>query len=415
MSKIPDVPFIFGPNAYIADCVPEDTVTHRYTSETGVEYVRTDEKWFTNLTKADFPYQPLYTSVEGGMRMHYIDEGPRDGEIILMMHGMPTWCYSFRKMIPVFIARGYRTICVDHIGMGRSDKPVGLEEISYTKQVSRMKEFIQKTIPEALESPSITLHAQDWGSLIGLRVAGDESSWFRRIVIANGQLMIRPTDRNPYDYLPSTVDYNCSDTRTVTEMQMDRQALAMQMACGPIDVTCHSHFMVYALNSPVWINHVAQGIQMKSPNVILSSMELAQYSAPFPSSIYSAAIRSFPSASIRVQEPDFGNTAAWETLKKFDRPFLSLAGELDPLSGRLVVTETMINNITGAKVHSFEHKRYAQAGHFIQEDVGAEMAAYVSDFIDGTPMQTTSSAYMSPTFTFVPITLLLISSFFRQF
>merc|ERR1712176_372490 len=105
------------------------------------------------------------------MRMHYIDEGPKDGEIVLMMHGQPAWCYLYRKMIPVFVERGMRAICVDHLGMGRSDKPVELNEHSYGKHVDRMKTFIRETIPEALESPSINLVVQDWGASIGLRVA----------------------------------------------------------------------------------------------------------------------------------------------------------------------------------------------------------------------------------------------------
>ena len=104
-------------------CVPDDQEVSILTAESGVRFVRTPEERFANLP--GYPFEPRYALVEG-LRMHYVDEGPRDGQVILMLHGQPSWSYLYRKMIPPLAQAGFRTIAVDHVGMGRSDKPVEL-------------------------------------------------------------------------------------------------------------------------------------------------------------------------------------------------------------------------------------------------------------------------------------------------
>ena len=396
----PTVPFKGiqeGPEAYAVDpCVVFDTSTPRFTTDHhGVEFVRTPDEAFAGLADAGYPFEPNYVTLEDGLRMHYVDEGPKSGatEIVLLLHGQPTWSFLYRKMIPVLVNRGgMRVIAPDNIGFGRSDKPTRLTEYTYLKNVASMKAFIRKVIfPQVSEasSPTITLFCQDWGSLFGLRVAGDEPQWFKRIIVANGNLPVFPERFNPMT-VPTPVNYNCSDTRDFFGLSRDR--FLNQPCNNGFDRSCFSLWIEYALTSPYLTpSQVLRLATTRAGSRNVSEIELAQYDAPYPSRIYSAGYRAFPSMLAGVYEPEFGNAVAWESLQNFDRPFLSLAGELDRNLGSETLQAIFIDNVIGAKVHSFEHKRYANAGHFIQEDVGAEMAAYVADFIEGTPVDTTTA------------------------
>ncbi|MFM9023453.1 MAG: haloalkane dehalogenase, partial [Solirubrobacterales bacterium] len=150
-----------------------------------MESVRTPDERFANLP--GYPFEPRYVEIpdgEGGtLRMHYVEEGPADGEVILLLHGEPTWSYLYRRMIPGLAAAGHRVIAPDLIGFGRSDKVVGRENYSYTRHVSWVEAFI-----EALDLRGITLFGQDWGSIVGLAVATRMEDRFARIVMANGAL-----------------------------------------------------------------------------------------------------------------------------------------------------------------------------------------------------------------------------------
>jgi len=168
-----------------------------------MNFVRTPDARFENL--ADYPFVPNYVEVDdadgGLLRMHYVDEG--EGEIVLCMHGQPSWSYLYRKMIPPVARAGYRVIVVDLIGMGRSDKPIELGIHTYEQHIKWIKKFIS-----ALNLKNITLFCQDWGSLIGLRIAGDESYLFSRIVVANGTLPIIKKGKNPFR-ISNPVKINC--------------------------------------------------------------------------------------------------------------------------------------------------------------------------------------------------------------
>src|SRR5215471_6149678 len=152
--------------------------------------VRTPEERFAHLP--GYPFDPHYVDVTG-LRMHYVDEGPRDAEVVLMLHGEPSWSYLYRKMIPVFVAAGLRAVAPDLIGFGRSDKPVTRAQYTYLRHVEWMHAFLA-----AVDLMRITLVCQDWGGFIGLRVAAEtENSGqerFSRIVVANTFL---PTGDNP--------------------------------------------------------------------------------------------------------------------------------------------------------------------------------------------------------------------------
>lgn len=394
---------IAGPDAYAAyPCVAKDDQTERFKTtiktDNGekkvVEYVKSsfdDEA----LAAAGYPWKPNYVAVEGEMRMHYIDVGPKDAdEVVLMLHGQPSWSFLYRKMVPVLVEKGYRVVCPDMLGMGKSDKPVDLEQHTYLKHVERVKAFIAGVFPEALvdgNGPTINLFVQDWGSLIGLRVAADESKWFKRIVSANGNLPVFPSTMgvgfNPLS-APDVVNYNCSDQRTFAELTKERQSSAPCGAFGA-DKSCFSKWINYALTSPTLLPSAVLQVAMSTD---INSTELEFYDRPFPTKTHAAAIRAFPSMIAAVREPQFGNAAAWESLKAFPRPYLALAGEDDPGLGSVETQSRLYKSIAGAKMHDFEHRRYPNAGHFIQEDAGEEIAAYVADFIAGTKDLVASNA-----------------------
>jgi haloalkane dehalogenase len=258
--------------------------------------------------------------------MHYVDEGPRDGRVVLLLHGEPTWSYLYRKMIPILARAGLRAVAPDLIGFGRSDKPARAEDYSYARHVAWVKAFV-----ESLDLKGITLFAQDWGSLVGLRVAMENQARFARIVVANGFL---PTARQPV----------------------------------PPAFRIWRAFARYAPVFPVG-RIVASGCVTK-----LSPREREAYDAPFPSRAFQAGARIFP--ALVPTEPDDpavpANRAAWDALGAWERPFLALFGKNDPILGR--ADKPLLAHVPGAKGQP--HERF-WGGHFVQEDRGEHLAEQI--------------------------------------
>ena len=150
---------------------------------------RTPDERFENLV--DYPFKPHYLQVadgEGGeLRIHYLDEGSPDGDVVLLMHGQPAWSYLYRHMIPPLVEAGFRVIAPDLVGFGRSDKPTRIEDYTYARHVAWMSEWLTK-----LDLRDITVFFQDWGSLIGLRLVAVFPDRFARVVLANGGLPAGP-------------------------------------------------------------------------------------------------------------------------------------------------------------------------------------------------------------------------------
>src|SRR5690348_5267614 len=144
-----------------------------------MEALRTPDDRFASLP--GFPFAPHYVTTRDGLRLHYVDEGPRAAAPVLMLHGEPSWSYLYRKMIPAFAAAGLRAIAPDLIGFGKSDKPERMADYTYQGHVDWLREWL-----EALDLRRITLVCQDWGSLLGLRLAAEHPERFDRIVVANG-------------------------------------------------------------------------------------------------------------------------------------------------------------------------------------------------------------------------------------
>jgi haloalkane dehalogenase len=283
--------------------------------------LRTPEERFRNLP--DYPFNAHYTDLEDGLRMHHVDEGPKNGAPILMLHGEPSWSYLYRKMIPRFADAGMRALAPDLIGFGKSDKPADMADYSYERHVAWMKEWLV-----ANDLSGVTLVCQDWGSLIGLRLAAENVERFSRIVVANGFL---PTARQ-------------------------RVPRAFRVWRG---------FAMYSPLFPIG-RIVASGCVRK-----LSRDVVRAYDAPFPSSAYKAGARVFPRL-VPTDEADPAvpkNREAWDALGRWEKPFLTLFGKNDPILGR--ADEPLQRHVPGAKGQP--HERF-WGGHFVQEDRGDYLA-----------------------------------------
>jgi len=290
--------------------------------------VRTPDERFVDLPGYDFA--PHYVEI-GSLRMHYVDEGPSNAAPVLLLHGEPSWSYLYREMIPLLAAAGHRVIAPDLIGFGKSDKPVSRSDYSYAGHIDWMRQFI-----EALDLKSITLFCQDWGSLIGLRVAAENEHRFARIALGNGFL---PTGEEEFP-----------------------RAFKIWRA--------------FARWSP-WFP-IGRIIQSGTVNE-LSREEVAAYDAPFPTAKYKAGARAFP--RLVPTTPDNpasdANRRAWDTFKRWEKPFLTTFSNRDP-----VTRGGDQKLVPGAQ--GLEHVKIRNAGHFLQEDKGEELAEVLVTFIKAT-------------------------------
>jgi haloalkane dehalogenase len=365
-AAIPDWKLADAPT--LPDCVPVESDVAVHITEEGVRFVRTPEERFANLP--GYPFAPHYLMIEG-LRMHYIDEGPGDGQVVLLLHGQPTWSYLYRKMIPPMAAAGYRVIAVDHIGMGRSDKPVELSFHTFEKHVQRHKAFIA-----ALGLNEITLFCQDWGSLMGLRIAGDQPELFARIIVANGTLPVIPRGMNPFR-LPNPVEIDCSLGDFTRPASLNPASWS----------AFFQRWILFALASPNFTPSQVVSAMAIHP---LTPEEKAAYDAPYPSFVYKAAVRAFPSMLAAIEEE---NAPAWNALGEYNKPFLFLAGEHDPNMGSVANQQRVTSHIPGAQGQP--HERF-EAGHFIQEDIGETLAAKVVSFMQANPLPHNNTTATQP-------------------
>jgi len=325
----------------------------------GIEYVQTPEARFENLP--DFDFQPQYIEIDG-LRMHYLDEGPKDGEIILMLHGQPVWSFLYRKMINALVPLGYRCVVPDMIGMGKSDKPIHERYHTYDKHCDNTLAFVK-----AMGLNDITIFIQDWGSLIGTRLVGENPDLFARVILANGDLPLFDQDSNKF-YVPNPVVVN-------PKIKGPKAAMAKHMMKGMYDG--FQSWILYCIgNSRPFIGDVMK--MMLEGDV--SNDIIRGYEAPFPSFIYMAGPRTLPSMNAGLRGQQLG---AWKSLQNFEKPFLSLIGLNDNLLGRPSIQEKWISKVPGAKGQ--DHEQFDNANHFIQEDIGETMADRTHKFIQKNP------------------------------
>ncbi|MCI0646611.1 MAG: haloalkane dehalogenase [Chloroflexi bacterium] len=293
--------------------------------------IRTPDEQFDNLS--GFPFGPHYVEVNG-LRVHHLDEGPAAGlETILCLHGEPTWSYLYRKMIPPLAGR-HRVLAMDFIGFGRSDKYTGIADYSFQMHYDTVVGFI-----EAVDLGHITLVVQDWGGLIGLTVAADRPERFARLVILNTFL---PTGQEP-----------------AGEAFLRWRAFAER------------------LGTKLPVGRVIRGA-LTHPETITEE-ELAAYEAPFPDDSYKAGAAAFP-LLVPLQPDDPGAAEmrqARQALAHWSKPALVMFSDGDPIMRgadhffrRLIPTAADQPEIT-----------IRNAGHFLQEEKGEEIAGYILDLI----------------------------------
>ncbi|HUF34100.1 MAG TPA: haloalkane dehalogenase [Acidimicrobiales bacterium] len=322
--------------------------------------VRTPDERFADLP--DWPFEPRYTTVDG-LRVHYVDEGPSDGEVVVLLHGQPTWGYLYRKMIPVLSAAGHRVVVPDLVGTGRSDKPVQIEDYRFLQHVSWFEGFL-----DALDLRDITIFVQDWGSLIGLRAVGNDPDRYARVVVANGQLPVVPEG---FELLQLPDELEPDDDMVLPFADPGLQGLSWA-----------EQFQRWAVFSLVGTKFRASDVVDSGTATSLSPEELAAYDAPFPSRIHMAGVRAFPSLVNTLGEAPT-NEAAQAALDAFERPALTLFGRLDKGLGTDAVQSLIRDRVPGAA--GLDHHAYDDASHFIQEDKGDDLARRVDELIRSTP------------------------------
>jgi haloalkane dehalogenase len=288
---------------------------------------RTPDERFDGLT--DWPYAPRYVTVGDGLRMHYVDEGPSDGSVVVLAHGEPTWGYLYRKMIPGLVAAGRRVLVPDLIGFGRSDKPVDRAAYTYESHVAWTGDWLDR-----LGLTDITLFAQDWGGYIFNVHVGLTPDRFAAVVASNTGL----TDP---DFMAM-----------LTEEQFAQGFKAFlqwrEMSESP-DLTA-SRAVASALSQT---GHV------------LTEEEAAAYDGPFPSERYFAGARQFPHlVTLQTPEPLASMLRrAWAGLEGFDKPYLTAFAEHEEISRPF--EQILQARVPGAKGQN--HVTVPDAGHFLQE------------------------------------------------
>jgi haloalkane dehalogenase len=299
-----------------------------------MQTLRTPDERFLDL--AQFPYAPEYCDIadgEGGsLRMAWVQDGPADADPVLMLHGEPSWSFLYRKMIPVLVAAGHRVICPDLVGFGRSDKPTRREDHTYARHV----EWMRALAFDELDLRRVTLVGQDWGGLIGLRLAAEHPERFAHVVVANTGL---PTGDIP-----------------MPEIWWQFRKAIQEMPS--IDI---GRFVQSGCRRPV------------------SDVVRAGYDAPFPDDTFCAGPRAMPGLVPTSPEDPAApaNRAAWKTLCDSGTPMLVAFSDGDPITGAM--GPIFSQQMRGAQGR--EHPVVHNAGHFLQEDAGAELANYVVDFL----------------------------------
>jgi pimeloyl-ACP methyl ester carboxylesterase len=339
-------------------------------TKAGVEFVRTPDACFDNIP--DWPYEPQYVEIDG-MRQAYVEVGSADAEeTILLLHGQPSWSYLYRKMIPVLEGAGHRVIAMDHLGLGRSDKPIDPDYYTFLDHVHRLESFMQEL---ELDDAQLTIFVQDWGSLIGLQVVGTHPGWFDRVVVGNGFLPTFEGGSVPFELPTIPLLTRQLFHRNITNMPEQQPVFYDEE--GNLLEERGDYF-------GLWIDYSRNDKRFQASLILeamtyfdLSDAELAAYNAPFPSRIYMGGPRAFP--GIVNQLPGVTNTA-WEGLGDFEKPFLTIWGGNDPGNlGRPEVQQALIDHIPGSE--GWDHFRLPEASHFLQDDQGAEIARRMNEFI----------------------------------
>ncbi|MDO8362396.1 MAG: haloalkane dehalogenase [Actinomycetota bacterium] len=309
-----------------------------------MQILRTPDERFAGLP--EYPFAPHYAEVVaaagdaagGTLRVHYLDEGPRDAAPVLLLHGEPSWSFLYRRMIPVLVAAGHRVIAPDLVGFGKSDKPAEQHDYTYARHVEWMRELLF----DHLDLHDITFFGQDWGGLVGLRLVAAAPQRYARVVVGNTGL-------------------------PVAGAGLGEAFLAWQK---------------FSRESPAFpIGNIVNGGSATE----LAPEVIAAYDAPFPDDTYKAGARIFPSlVPGSVDDPgNADNEAAWLVLEQFRKPFLCAFSDKDAITRG--ADAVFLRRVPGAAGQP--HTTIVGGGHFLQEDRGPELAEVIATFIASTPVE----------------------------
>lgn len=293
------------------------------------EILRTPDERFAAIP--DYPFTPHYLDIEG-LRIHYVDEGPRQGRPVVLFHGEPTWSFLYRKIIPPLVAAGYRAIAPDYPGFGKSDKPTDPAFYTYDRHVALMARLL-----DSLSISNATAVVQDWGGPIGIRLAVENPAWFNRMSILNTGLF---SGRQPG---PGFMQW-----REFVERNPDL---------------------------PVGF------IMARSAVTSWSSQVLAGYEAPYPDAAFKVGAHRFP-LIVPIAEDHPGAhemRATRQAMAKWEHPTQVLFATEDPIFS-VAVGERWVERVPGAR----RLELIENAGHFLQEDQGEEVAARLVAFLKET-------------------------------
>jgi len=307
--------------------------------------LRTAEARFAGLE--NYPFAPNYLQV-GDIRLHYLDEGPRDAEPILLIHGEPTWSYLFRYMIPIFTAAGYRVIAPDLVGFGKSDKFADEEAYGYAMQV----DYMQKLVAH-LDLNDVTFFGQDWGGLVGLRVVAAAPERFARVVVSNTGLPAASGMQGWIGYPLFKLAVWWEGPMTMDELRED-------------------------ITFPRWVayNYHVEDLPIGELMAFMGGDDSlrAAYEAPFPEQRYKAATQIMP---YLVPSQLRENEVAWkEVFEQWQKPFLVAFTDSDPVTAG--AEQVFLDRVPTA-----QNVTIRGAGHFVQEDAGPELAGLMVDFMQG--------------------------------
>ena len=353
-----------------------------------MKILRTPDDRFKDL--ADYPFGPHYTVIQtqdgSDLRIHHLDEGPRDGPLVLCMHGQPVWSYLYRKMIPYLTRAGMRVIAPDLPGYGKSDKPADREDYSYERQVTWMGKWLEQN-----DFTNITFFGQDWGGLIGLRLVVNHDHRFARVVIANTGL--------PYN--PDVPDETVRQVETFRANAPTPSLAQMQRALGDMQANPATRFAYWQKfcwendNMPIGfmmsMMMERQSNLMKAIKFMLHSAgmhsplptDLARaYDAPFPDPSFKMGPRAMPSQvpTLPTSPSLEQQRKAWEFFETFDKPFLGTFSDNDPVTAGL--DEQFKQKVPGTRGQP--HTSIRGGGHFVQENAPEQVSDAIIELIKRT-------------------------------
>lgn len=312
--------------------------------------LRTPDDRFTDLP--GYPFDPSYRDVDTAglpaLRMHYVDAGPADGPVVVLLHGQPTWSYLYRHVIAALADAGLRVIAPDHIGFGRSDKLTEATDYTFSRHIDWIRSLIA-----GLDLREVTLVVQDWGGPIGLSVLARDPDRFARVVATNTIL--------------HTCDPALAGRLTWAHHGIEEDRVVLQETL--LD------YVSFYRRAP----DITPSMFLDAVAGPLDPAALAGYDAPFPDRTYKAGLRQL-TALIPLTRNDPGakiGAATMAALRHWEKPFLTAYSDADPPTrGWDAVFQ---KHIPGA--HGQNHTTIVGAGHFVQEQQGRRLADIIAEFV----------------------------------